>query len=521
VPLERLERYSRQMSETKAIFRNTAAQSMPIVSTSIFGLLLAPVMLSRLGLPVFGVWAATGALAQYAKLLDLGITNSVARFVALYDAEGDRRRIEETVGIGVLAASAAGLLALLAAAVAAPLVHDVLGVISVGEMRVVLLSAAGISAALLIAAVISAVPVGLREMTPPNVAATAGNVVNFVFSLIALALSTSLEVYALANLAAAIVSLLLAIFALLWVWGKPYMRRPSVRHSRTIVSFGVKSQLVTLADLVNLQTDKLIIAAILGPATAGAFELANRVVQGAFQIGVLTLSALIPTATADLVKRGKTVIVEYLERYTVRSLAIALPLFGAVCVSAPYLLQAWLNQVPPESVQIVILSSFALGVNMTTGVAMTLVVSDGAPGLVAQTAALLVVVNVAVTIAAAPIFGLWGVLLATFGAQVLASTIFLVRWHRRYSLGPAIFLQSVAKPATVVLGLAVPFGLWYLLGGGSIPDGRPLALIGTLCTGGVYFLACWVVESHWRMLPDRLSFGSVRRRFVRARSSTA
>lgn len=509
------------MSETKAIFRNTAAQSMPIVSTSIFGLILAPIMLSRFGLPVFGVWAATGALAQYAKLLDLGITNSISRFVALYDAEGDRKRIEETIGIGVLAASAAGLLALIAAALAAPLVHEVLGVISVGEMRVVLLSAAGITAALLIAAVISAVPIGLREMAPPNVAATAGNVVNFVFSLIALALSTSLEVYALANLAAAIVSLLLAIFALLWVWPRPYLRRPTARHSRTIVSFGVKSQLVTLADIVNLQTDKLIIAAILGPATAGAFELANRVVQGVFQVGVLTVSALIPTATADLVKRGKAVIVEYLERYTVRSLALALPLFGAVCVSAPYLLEAWLHEVPPDAVQIVLLSSFALGVNMTTGVAMTLVVSDGAPGLVAQTAVLLVVVNVALTIAAAPIFGLWGVLLGTVLAQFLASTIFLVRWHRRYSLGPSIFLRSVAKPTAVVLGLAVPFGIWYLLEGGAPPDNRPLALVGAICTGGVYFVACWLLESRWQMLPDRLNFGSVRRRFARARSSTA
>jgi O-antigen/teichoic acid export membrane protein len=504
--------------ETKGIFRNTAAQSLPVVTTFLFGFILAPIMLSRLGLAQFGVWAVTGALAQYARLLDLGITNSISRFVALYDAEGNRRKVEETIGIGILAASAAGLLTLVAATVAAPLVQEVLGVISVGEMRVVLISAAGITASYLLAAVVSAVPVGLRQMAPPNIAATAGNVVNFLASLAALALSTRLEVYALANLGAAIVGMLFAFVALLWVWARPYFRRPSRGHSRTLVSFGVKSQLVTLADLVNVQTDKLIIAAMLGPRTAGTYEIANRVVQGVFSLGVLTLSALIPTATADLVKRGKQVIVEYLERYTVRSLAIALPLFGAVCVSAPYLLQAWLNEIPHQSVQIICLLSFSFAVNMTTGVAMTLVVSDGHPGLVAQTATMLVVLNVAATLAAAPIFGLWGVLIATVLAQVIASGVFLIRFHRRYTLGMGPYLEAVAKPAGVALGAALPFALWYLLGGPTAA-GRPLALVGCLCTGGVYIVAVWLLESRWDMLPDRLSYRSVRARFGRAEAT--
>jgi O-antigen/teichoic acid export membrane protein len=508
------------MSETKNLFRNTAAQSLPIASTTVFGLILAPIMLSRLGLAQFGVWAVTGALAQYARLLDLGITNSISRFVALYDAEGDRRAIEETIAIGVAAAIAAGLIAIAAAVFAAPLVQDVLGVIPVGEMRVVLISAAGITASYLIAAVIGAVPIGLREMAPPNVAATVGNVVNFLASLAALALSTHLGVYALANLGAAIVGLLLAIFALLWVWTAPYLRRPSSRRSLAIVGFGMKSQLVTVAQLVNAQTDKLIIAALLGPRTAGAYELGNRVVQGVFSIGVLSVSALIPTATADLVKRGKEVIVEYLERYTIRSLGMALPLFGVVCVSAPYLLQTWLGEIPEDAVAIIVLLSFACAVNMSTGVAMTLVVSDGAPGLVAQMAGILVVLNVGATLIATPIFGLWGVLVATAAAQVVTSAAFLVRFHRRYSLGMGPFLEAVAKPAAVSLGLAVPFGIWYLLGG-SAPESRFLSLIGLGLTGGVYFVCCWLLESRWDMLPDRLSFGSVRRRFVRARSSTA
>ena len=297
-----------------------------------FGLsfLLAPLMLNRLGLAQFGVWAVTGALAQYARLLDLGVASSLARFVALYDADGDRRAIEELLGIGLLAAAAVSALILTAAAFAAPLVSEIVGVLGTGEMRTVLLCSAGIAAANLLAAVITAVPLGLRRMGPPNVAATIGNVVNFAASAVALALSTQLTTYALANAGAAAGCLLLAFGSLIYVWAAPLARRPTLVRTREIVSFGVKSQTVTLAELVNTQTDKLIIAAMIGPRTAGAYDIGNRVVQGVLSLGLLSLSALIPTATADLVKRGKEVIGEYSPRYTVRSLAIALPMLGAV-----------------------------------------------------------------------------------------------------------------------------------------------------------------------------------------------
>ncbi|MGB7686419.1 MAG: oligosaccharide flippase family protein [Solirubrobacterales bacterium] len=502
-----------------ALFRNTLAQSSSLVSAMIFSFLLAPVMIDRLGLAQFGIWAVTGALAQYARLLDLGITNALSRFVALHDAEGDRRGIEETIGVGLLAAFAVGLLMLGAAVLAAPLVRDVLGVLSTAEMRIVLLSAAAISITLLFDAVLVALPVGLRRMIPPNVAGTAANLVNFVFSLGALIISTELTTYALANVAASVIGVFFTVGAVIYVGSGRLSRRPSLTRTRGILSFGLKGQAVVLANLIDVQTDKLVIAALLGPRTAGAYELANRAVAGVFSLGTMTLSALIPTATADIVQRGKQVIGEYFTRYSVRSLSIALPLFGALCVSVPYVFVLWIGEIPPNTVGIVILLSVTFAVNMTTGVPMTLVVSDGHPGVVAQTAILLVVLNIAATIVAAPLLGLWGVLAATVGAQIVVSAIFLIRFGRRYSFPAAVFSEAMSAPVMVTLLAAVPFGLWYLFGG-PIPSERGPALIGTLATGGVYLVVCWLVESRLGLLPETLRVGFLRDRLagaVRAR----
>lgn len=503
----------------RSLFRNTASQSAPTVASFALSIVLAPIMLDRLGLAQFGVWAVTGALAQYAKLFDLGVTRSLARFVALYDARDDRRGIEETMAVGVVAVAVLGVVTLTAAALAAPLVSDVLGVLDADEMRVVLLSSVGILLCALLANVINAVPVGLRQMGPPNVAATAASVLNFVVSVVVLILSTSLATYAVANLAASLFSMTFCFAALAYVWSRPYLSRPNRGRAREIVGFGLKSQMVTAAELVNVQTDKLIIAAMLGPRTAGAYEIANRVVQGVLAFGTMTLSALIPTATAEIVERGKTVIEEFYARYTQRSLAIALPLFGVLCVSCPFLLVAWLGERPPDTDQIVILLSFAFAASLTTGVAMTLVMADGHPGLVAQTAVLVVVLNVSSTLIVAPIFGLWGVLIATFCAEVIASAVFLIRFHRRYSFGWRDFWNAVGPPATLSVLAALPFALIYVAGV-EIPTERGPALLGLIATGGTYGLICWLVGSRLRLLPEKLSAGWLRAKLV-ARWRTA
>src|SRR3954468_9900116 len=91
---------------TGMLFKNTAAQSADLLTAYLFSLLLAPLMLDRLGLALFGVWAVTGAMATYAGLADLGITRSLARFVALYDVRGDPAAIGQCVGLGLIAITA-------------------------------------------------------------------------------------------------------------------------------------------------------------------------------------------------------------------------------------------------------------------------------------------------------------------------------------------------------------------------------------------------------------------------------
>jgi O-antigen/teichoic acid export membrane protein len=498
------------------LFKNTLAQSSSAIAGYVASLLLAPILLARLGLDAFGLWAVTGAMVTYARALDLGVGRSLSRFVALYESEGDRRGVQECVGLGLLAVSVLAILALAAAVLAAPLVSDLLNVDTAQEMRIVLVSSVVLGMSYAYSQVLAAVPIGMRQMVPPNVANTIGTVINLVFSLVALALSTELTDYAIANAAAGVVGLVPFGIVLARVWDRPFASWPSRARVREVIGYGIKGQMTWVADLVNMETDKIVIAILLGVNVAGAYEIGARVAVSLRAIGVLTVSAIIPTATAEIVKRGKEVIPEYYRRYLKLTVGLSFPLFALGCVTAPFALVAWLGDVPNQSTLVLVLLAIAYAVTVTTGVGSTLAMAEGRPGLVAVYAIVAAGANLALTIALAKPFGLWGVLAGTVIAGSLGSLFFVNAYNKLHDLDWGDYLGAVLPSALLCLALSVPAALWYLLGG-TVPDRRLPALVGAAAIALAFTIPYWLVSSRLGLIPERLAPSRVLRLGSRSR----
>lgn len=491
------------------LFRNTLAQSGSLLLGYMFSFLLAPIMLSRLGLDKFGVWAVTGAVATYAGLLDLGIGRSLARFVAVFDAEGNEEKMRQCLGLGLLAVTAVGAGAAVAAALAAPLLSSQLGVLSTDEMRIVALAAVGIWTLNGYEDVLNVIGIGKRQMVPPNVSSAISVSLNFAFSLAALVMSTSLVVYALANVAAGVVALVPAFFAMRYLWAAPYAALPSRALVKEVLAFSIKNQIGWIADLVNFQTDKIIIALVVDVRAAAVYEIASRVVMAVRSAAILTVSALIPTAAARIASEGRQVIGEMYRRYMLRSCSISFPLFMLASVSAPFLLVAWLGRAPGDSELLVPFLTLAFMANITTGVGSTIAIGAGYPGMVSLNAVLVAGLNVVFTLALAPFFGVWGVVGGTFLALLVGSIRFTERSLKLFGLPLRDFLAGVLPTGALAVGLALPFGVLAILVGE--PAGRSSALVLLTFTTGAYGLAYWMAASHLDYLPEKLRFPGLRR----------
>jgi O-antigen/teichoic acid export membrane protein len=466
-------------------------------------------MLNQLGLAAFGVWAVTGGLAAWVGALDFGITRSLSRFVAFEGGRNNMRGIQETIGAGMLVVSPVAVIAVLGALVAAKPLSESIGTVDTSEMRSLLLAGAVILTAQTTSRIVTAIPLGLSRMVGVNVALTAGRLINLAFSLAALFIQPKLGTYAWANAAAEIVAAAVAYVSVRLVWRRRVAAVPSRERAREIVRYAATGQMQWVAYLINSQTDKLVLAVFVGPQTAGAYEIANRVVAAVNAVAVLTVSAMIPTLTTRIALEGRKFFAHFYTQYTERTSALALPFYVGFAVLGRPLMHAWLGRVPPQADLVLTVLLAAYLVNVTTGVSSSLAAADGDPGLFARPATWSAVLNVALTVTLAPIFGVPGVLAGTALAIVCGALLFVVRFHRKYALSFELYASSVWRPVAVSIGAGIPAMVAVLMFYDPT-DSRLSALLFVIAVGGAYALAVWVAAGWLQLLPRKLMLAAWR-----------
>lgn len=435
---------------------NTIAQSSPLMIGYLASFLSAPIVLGGIGLRAFGIWALTGALAQYANLLDFGVGQVLVRFVALHDAEGSREAIGEVLAVGLCTITViATVLVGASFGSAAALAHQ-LGGISPSQMRVLLLCSTTMLCGSMLVNVMTAYPIGLRRMIVPNIAKSGGAVVNFAFSVGAIAIKPQLVFYAQANAAASLLTVLMVGIVVLATRPSMPLRIPRISRVRSLLRFSVQNQVLALASLINFQSDKVVIALFVGPSAAGAYELSNRVAAAARQVGVYTASAMIPTLTAQRAKSSRDTLVAVYQRLTKQSSALAFPFLILTAALAPLILRAWLGKAPPYSAIILIGLSLAYIINTTTGVGNALAYADGKPGIAARAASTTAVVNIVLTVGLAPLFGVWGVMAGTIVALSAGALYQVVLVHRHFEIPLRQYLDATRPSFLVAFTLAIP-----------------------------------------------------------------
>ena len=76
------------MSQLK---KGTILSYINILLTNLIGLVLTPFIIKYLGDSEYGLYALVGSFVAYFSLMDLGLNNTIIRFVAKYRAEKDSK----------------------------------------------------------------------------------------------------------------------------------------------------------------------------------------------------------------------------------------------------------------------------------------------------------------------------------------------------------------------------------------------------------------------------------------------
>jgi O-antigen/teichoic acid export membrane protein len=448
---------------------NAGAQLAPLV----VNLVLTPYVIHGLGVSRFGLYILAISIADFLGTFDGGFYSSAQRYFAVYAGSNDQRSTSQLCLTLIVCAAALGAvmigLLILVAPVLVSLFHvpaqlrpegqlmlQTLGlVIALELMRGVF---AGIVNARQQFAVSSLTTVGQYGVYTVGVVLTVHNGWGLRGIALTLLVQTGLSTGILAVAASRYVSL-------------SEMRFLPRRRLADFLRYSSRAQVSGLSDLINLQSDAIIIGGFLN-VRAVTFYSSGR--NFASQMRTLPWNAIAPAAALlgrTFGEKGQGAVLAQF-RELQRTWVQACSGWIAVAAGAAYFgVTQWLGPgfklAGVVAVVLLVGYLFRLWVGMLTVYCQTI----GHPELEARYGVVSVVVNLVLTIALVVPFGVLGVVAATALGQLVGSLYLLQIVGRRLSPAVPNFLADVpwlASAAAAALTVGLELAAWRWLSEGPL-----------------------------------------------------
>jgi len=356
-------------------------------------------------------------------------------------------------------------------------------------LDVLLLSAVTMLVCGMVSRALAGASFGRGRQVWANAGLAALGVLQAVGGVVALVHTPSLSSYAIGTAAGSVAGLCAVVTLILVDERRLGIGPPTARLMREMLRFGVIGQIRGIADVVMIQSPKMIAGIIIGPAAAGVYELGSRLVQGAVTFGSAAAEALFVHLTRAFATGGLPAILDQYARLAKRNAAVTLfvPLF--LCATSFTIVPLWLGERDEHVVQVLAVLAAATTTRMAANVCVTCFLATGRPGVLGATAMISAAVTVAVAIAMTSAFGLAG-LVAAFGICIAAGNLVSLAFlQTRLGVPFGQFTQAVGGPFGVgVLATlaAMPVGVI------AAPDDRAAA-VAPFAVSAVIFLIVYAV----------------------------
>lgn len=287
---------------------NTGSNVLLLFARLVITFVMTPITVHSLGNYDYGIWEMVVAVTGYMGMLDLGLTPTISRFTAKFNAENDKKGLERLLATGTVALGALGSLILVAFVVWAWFRPDLLAAKGGEDSRyAIFLVLIGLQTAIAFPGhVAEAALEGLQRYSAKNIVTLASVVFGAVATYIFITPQNALLLLALVNGIGSTVKYAI-FFWMLMVGSEPRLRVTLRQYSaevlKTITQFGAKSFIQGAAGNLESNTPVLVIGAILGPAAVVFYRLPVALVSQLRMLSWTLTHAFMPLFS-DLSARG-------------------------------------------------------------------------------------------------------------------------------------------------------------------------------------------------------------------------
>lgn len=446
--------------------RNVVTTYLATAVAALQILLVTPLLVRGLGMERYGIWSLVVSFGLFAVLLDLGLASATVRYVAKYDALGERYLVVRTLATSFWLLLVLGLLALVAGTILAPLFPLLFHVVGskTSASVLVLLTAASI-AVTLVGGAFQGLLAGLQRYSALNLISVSAMVAQTALFAIALVLGGRLVA-----LGAVLLSVSLAQqVARYWV-----VRRelPQATISPGLVTRQFSGEIaraslwlssVHLSTALRYRVDTIVVGFVAGVRAAGIYAVGQMLFIAANRFIQPILTGFFPLS-AELEGRDDR---EDLRAVMLTGTRIALAVAGPVCLAIILLagpfLDSWVGSGFQNArlVVVYLVSALLLSTVSRTGLLML----QGAgkirgPAAINWADALL---NFVLSVVLGLAIGMTGVALATLIATATLSTMVgTIYVCRSFGVRTGAFLGSVGRAHLPPVGAALVTG-WVVM----------------------------------------------------------
>ena len=477
----------------QTVARNVSTRYLSILADMGIGLALVPFNLAYLGKSEYGLWILLGSVTMHFSAFEMGNSGALVKFMAQYRAHRNARAINEIastmfVTFGLVGAGAY----LLLTGVAFNL--EYLFAMTAEQARV------GQWILLIIGLhTILNFPFGVYgSVTGGFQRYDVNNLVAVVTSLTAAAVNVAVVLagYDLITLVAATTAVRMSAYLVyranaFRVFPELQVRPSLFRRARLkeVMGFSIYTTTIDWANKLNYQLDEIVVGAFLGPAFVAVWAPAERIVSGVQRLTNQVNGVLFPLIVDSDQTNQQRRLQQILLQGTRLSLAMVVPIAGAIFVLADPLIRAWLREGADSvagAIPVLQILAIAVAIRVGDATGTTLLKGSGRHKMLAGVNLGTGAVNVALSALLIGPFGLIGVAYGTLIPIAFSATFILFPAAcRRVGLPVAQAFRNAILPALWPAVAAAGF-LWLVRP--HVPEGLVGVALASFASGLLYLV---------------------------------
>lgn len=427
------------------LIKNTLFNISGIIWVGLAGLILTPYIVATIGPVRYGVWIIILTLAGYFGLFDMSLRNSYVKFIAEYHARADSEGIRQVVSTGFFFSL---IISALIMSIAILFYKPVLGFFNMSdsnfaEAKFVLLGSIFLFAITNTFSVYEAVLIGLQRLDIINIVNILASIPKIVLIILLLKWGYGLKGLLYANGSMVLLTTFIIVIMAYRLLPKLGLRFFNFNKEtfRTLFNYGIKLQGSSIAGMINLQTDRILLGHFLNMPMVTFYELGMKISLFIRQIPSMLFSAMVPAASELSTindKRRINILFIKSSRYIT---FMTFPMMIFMIVVADIFMNLWMGRGYEISANVLRILIVGYGFNMTIAGAVAIARGIGIVHYELKSSLLVAIANLVFGIILIQIIGIYGAAIATFTSVVLGSIYFLCCFKRHMQ----ILLRDFAK----------------------------------------------------------------------------